>query len=502
MADYPDLLANRARLSPDKEAMKEFRTGDAVSYGELDERSRKAVTILKDHGVGEGDRVAILCRNRIAFFEILFACARMRAILVPLNWRSPANEVQGIVDDCQPRLVLYGREDEATAQALDVSCPKIALDGYGPESYDALIKKASTAPLPDGWSNAIPWYLLYTSGTTGKPKAVIQTVQMAVMNMINCGTAVDLVSTDRTLNFLPLFHTAGINLYTLPALFKGAHVTVLDGFDVDVVMQLIADKSIDLFFGVPTCYQAISQHGSFNDIDLTSIKQWGCGGAPLPDVMVETFAEKGALVCSGYGMTETGPTAYLMRPENVRIHIGSVGHIQVMTDIRIVDENNNPVPQSQTGEVHFRGPAITPGYWNRPEATKEAFTEDGWLKSGDLAYEDADGFTYVVGRSKDMYISGGENVYPAEVENVYVRHPAIFDIAIIGVPDEKWGEVGEAHIQLQEGRKLDTDDLIQYGRTHLAPFKVPKSFVFRQDFPRTAAGKIQKHLLRETLTND
>lgn len=493
MMEMPDLLAKRAMLTPDKTAMSELASGRTSTYGALNQAAEEAANLLA--AAGAGDRIAILCRNRIEFFEALFACAKLGALLVPLNWRMPANELKSIIEDCRPKIILAGAEDIGKLSAAHSGAEIIALDDAGADGYRARLARAPAALLRQFWPGNEAWYLIYTSGTTGKPKAVIQTYQMAVVNYINIGQAIDLQSNDVTLNFLPLFHTAGINLYTLPVLFAGGEVKVLAGFDVEKTIGLIEAGALDAFFGVPAVYQELSLHPKFAETDLSKVRRWGCGGAPLPDILVETFASRGALVCNGYGMTETGPTAFLMNRKDAARKIGSAGRAQLMTAARIVKGDGALAKPGETGEMQLKGPGITPGYWNAPEATKAAFTEDGWLKTGDLATADEEGFVYIVGRSKDMYISGGENVYPAEVENVYARHPAVLEAAVIGVADAKWGEVGRAYILLRDRKAADAEELARFGRDNLAAYKIPKSFVFVREFPRTAAGKVQKHLL-------
>ncbi|MEO1252876.1 MAG: AMP-binding protein [Pseudomonadota bacterium] len=499
MSAYPDLIAKRAELSPERRAMRDLASGDAVTYRELNARAVQCAGVLHGAGVSQGDRAAILCRNRIEFFEALFACAKLGAVLVPLNWRMPSAELSGIIENCDPRLILVGAEDRETLSRAARGRRIIDFDAQGPQGYRARCAEASAAPPAasqrEFWPASDAWYLLYTSGTTGVPKAVIQTYGMAVANYVNVRQAIGLQEKDRTLNFLPLFHTAGINLYTLPALFAGGEVSVLPGFDIEKTLPLLAEGALDVFFAVPAVYQELSLSPAFSAMDLSRIRSWGCGGAPLPDVLVEKYAERGALVCNGYGMTETGPTAYLMPEARVTEKIGSVGKAQLLTATRIVKEGGGEAAAGETGELQLKGPAITPGYWNAEKATKDAFTEDGWLKTGDLAYADEDGFTYIVGRSKEMYISGGENVYPAEVENVLARHPAVLEAAVKGVPDEKWGEVGRAFVLLREKENADSEELTRFARENLAAYKVPKSFVFVSEFPRTAAGKVQKHLL-------
>lgn len=490
-----DLTAKRADLTPDRPAMTEWATGRRLSYADLDGRAGRAASVLAEAGIGPGDRVAVLCRNRIAFFELLFACAKLGAILVPLNWRMPTTELKPLVADSDSRLLAFGAEDEATARALGTAA--IGLDASGPDGYEALCAAAPPHPGRHHWPAGETWYLLYTSGTTGQPKAVIQTYGMAMANYVNLSRAVDLRADDSTLNFLPLFHTAGINLHTLPTLIAGGHVTILPGFDADAVVNLLADGAIDTFFGVPAVYRALNEHPRLLTADLTRVRHWGCGGAPLADELVQSFAAHGALVCNGCGMTETGPTAFLMDGARVTAKPGSVGKPQLLVAARIVDAEGKDVAEGRVGEIWLSGPAVTPGYWRRPEATADAFAGN-WLRTGDLGRRDEDGYYYIAGRLKDMYISGGENVFPAEVEAVLTAHPAVLEAAVIGVRDAHWGEAGRAFLMIKDGAAMPAaDDLSTFCRQRLAAYKVPKGFHRVDDFPRTAAGKIQKHLIAE-----
>lgn len=490
-----DLAAKRADLAPDRIAMEELTTGRVVTYLAFNDRAARLAQVLEEEGVDAGDRVAVLCRNRIAFFEILFACAKLGAILAPLSWRAPVAELAQQVADCAPRLILFGAEDTDAAAALDIPA-RIALDAA--DGYEARIAAAKPLRGRDRWPADDCWYLIYTSGTTGAPKGVIQTYRMAMANYVNIRQAIDLRGDDVTLNFLPLFHTAGVNLHTLPVFIAGGRSLIVPQFDAEVMIDLLAEGRIDVFFGVPAIYQQLALHRCFGDVDLSHVRHWGCGGAPLPDVLVETFRTRGVRVCNGMGMTETGPTAFLVDAERAWDKIGSVGKPQILTAVRIVDADGADVTDGDTGEVLFAGPNITPGYWNKPQETAAAF-RDGWLRSGDLARRDADGYYFIVGRSKDMYISGGSNVYPAEVENVLAAHPDILEAAVVGVPDARWGETGEAYVMLRPGHATPSEAALeQFLRARLAPYKAPKRYVFVADFPRTAAGKIQKHKLRDS----
>jgi fatty-acyl-CoA synthase len=495
----PDITARRAALTPGATALRDLVSGRSLTYAQLEDRARRAAGVLLANGVSAGDRVAIMCRNRTEFFEILFACGKLGAILVPLNWRMPAPELQQLIDDAEPTVLFPGCEDAATAKALALKNTRmIPLDGDARDCYAEQRDRNEGLDGCRAWPAQDCWYLLYTSGTTGKPKAVIQTYGMAMANYVNISQAMSIGAGDVTLNYLPLFHTAGINLVTLPTLIQGGEVLVLPEFDQDRVVGLLEEGVLDTFFAVPAVYQQISLHPDFDALDLSRIRNWGCGGAPMPAGLLTRYIDRGARICNGMGMTETGPTAFIMDPETVLRKPGSVGKPQLLVSVRIVDSAGQDVVDGESGELWFAGPGITPGYWHRRDATAAAFSIDGWLQSGDIGRRDQDGYYYVVGRIKDMFISGGENVYPVEVENVLAGHPDILEAAVIAEPDEKWGEVGRAFLLARQHHQVPPDDeLRKYCRRHLAPYKVPKSFVAVSDFPRTAAGKVRKHLLME-----
>ena len=492
-----DILASRADLGPDRIALEDTSSGDRVSYRQLDQRTGRSTAMLANLGITTGDRLALLCRNRIEFFELLFACARLGAILVPLNWRMPAHELAPLLEDCGAEVLIHGSEDSKVVSSLSAGdLTLVNLDDTGKHGF--CNRRDAFEPLRGrtSWPSDETWYLLYTSGTTGMPKAVIQTYGMAMANYINIAQAMGLRSDDTTLNYLPLFHTGGINLTTLPMLILGGRTLITPGFDLERTVELLKTGQLDTFFGVPAIYQAISLHDRFNQLDLSRVRCWGCGGAPMPDKLLQQFATRGATVLNGMGMTETGPTVFLMDEPNAMNKIGSVGKPQILASVRLVGEDGVDVPRGETGELWFSGLVITPGYYNRPDATVEAFSDDGWLRSGDLGRQDKDGYYYIVGRLKDMYISGGENVYAAEVEAQLAEHPAILEAAVIGVADERWGEVGCAYLLPRPGHTLPDDfELTAFCKQRLAAFKVPKYYVRVDDFPRTAAGKVQKHLL-------
>jgi fatty-acyl-CoA synthase len=488
-----DIAARRAELTPGRTAFIEMASGKALTYRALNDRASRFARALGELGIGKGDRVAILSLNHVAFFEILFACGKAGAILVPLNWRQPVPELVPVLLDSGARLLIHDDANAAAAGALggSLGIPLLSLHGY-----EQAVARTQPSAFDAAWPASGVWYMLYTSGTTGTPKAVLQTFGMAYANYVNIGQAIDLTSRDSTVNFLPLFHTAGINLHTLPVLIAGGTVRVLDKLDVDQVLAILRDGLCTVFFGVPAVYQALALHPEFAATALSRVRHWGCGGAPLPASLLELFARRDVQVCNGFGMTETGPTVFLTDAEHALDKPGSVGKPQILAEARVVDDHGRDLPDGQAGELLIRGPGVTPGYWNNQAATQAAFTSDGWLRTGDVARRDVDGYYFIVDRIKDMYISGGENVYPAEVERVVYTYPGVQECAVVGVPDERWGEVGCAFVLPAPGASIDAEMLRAFCRQNLAAYKVPKAVVVVDDFPRTAAGKVRKHMLR------
>lgn len=486
----PDMAAKRAEISPDQLAFHEQATGRNWNFSEINAAANGMSQGLAELGLGEGDRMAILCPNMAVFFVALFACQKTGVILCPLNWRQPAPELIETLTPFKPALILHDESfaQEASLLAAAFDAPSLALEGEV-EHWMQQGSPGGVGAIPA----ARPWYLLFTSGTTGRPKAVIQTARMAWANAVNIGQAIGLTGTDHSVNFLPLFHTAGINLYTLPVFLNGGKSTIFPKFDAGNMLSILQSGNISQFFGVPAIYQALSLMEGIDKVDWTTIR-CGCGGAPLPEPLIGFYADRGARVLNGFGMTETGPTVFLMDEAHSASKIGSVGRPQMLVECRLEGVAEGA---GGAGEIQLRGPGITPGYYMNKTATAEVFTSDGWLKTGDVGRRDADGFVYIVDRIKDMYISGGENVYPAEVERILVQHPSVLEAAVIGVPDAKWGEVGAAFLLPRPGEEICAETLRTWCREKLAAYKVPASFAAVDDFPRTAAGKIRKPDLRK-----
>lgn len=504
-----DLLAQRARVTPQRPALEDLDSGTVYTYEQFNERASRFAAAALDHWqLSPGDRVAWLGHSRAEFFVMLFGCAKAGLILVPLNWRLAIPELQNLLADCQPRTLIFDEAFADSARSLAQQSPDLFLialtDSAAQPDLQCRHYEADLAAVtPDLTPHAerdpdTPWYLLYTSGTTGQPKGVVQTFRMMLANYLNIGLAVDLTRNDLLLNVLPLFHTAGINLYSTAVFMVGGCVLVARSFDPEQTFDVLASRAT-VFFGVPAVYQALLDHPRFGANALSGVRSWGCGGAALSLPVARRFVEAGIRVRTGMGMTETGPTVFLLDEQDVLTKAGSVGRPQLLAEVKIVDARGQDVAPGEAGELLIRGPGITPGYWNPSGTLRPAIEADGWLHSGDVARCDADGCYTIVDRSKDMYISGGENVYPAEVEKVLLEYPGIVEVAVIGVPDERWGETGRAFFSLSDEVTTvpDESQLREFCRQHLAGYKVPRSFQPVTELPRNALGKVTKQVLRD-----
>jgi fatty-acyl-CoA synthase len=503
-----DWIKRHAERTPDKLALVDAHTGRTFTYAHFNERANRLAGFLKDTlGLKGGDRVSILAQNSSDYYEVLFACGKMGAILNTLNWRLAVPELEFILNDCAPRVLVY---EGMFAGVVDVLRPRIGCEHYvvmadeaagGEWNYEGALAAGDPAgvPLPE-LLYTDTWAILYTSGTTGLPKGAQVTYGNFFYNAVGMGVAIDLTSADVNLNVLPTFHAGGLGLYAGPILHAGGTLVVMRTFDPASFLRLIEEWRVTKLLLVPSIYLMLAQYPGFDRHDLSSMVHWGSGGSSLPPSLVQQFAERGIVIQQGFGMTETGPTVFIIDKENALRKAGSVGKPVLHTDVCIMDREGHRLGPNQVGELCIRGGNVTTGYWNRPEATAEAIV-DGWLHSGDAAMYDDEGFYYIVDRWKDMFISGGENVYPAEVENVIYRHPAVAEVAVIGVPHPRWQEVGRAVVVVKPGQPLTEAEVIEFCQGKLARYKIPKSVVFVEALPRTAAGKVLKRELRETFGN-
>jgi len=494
-----DWIAHFGRRTPDKIAVVDLASQRRLSYAQLDARISRLASHLRDQlKIARGDRVAVLALNTTDTLEVQFACGRLGAVFLPLNTRLTVPELQFIVGDASPRVMIHDADLTEVALTVSKLCgvPSALLLGAS-GSYEAAI--AAAMPLDtcaDVTLDDIST-IMYTSGTTGQPKGAIITHGMTFWNCVNLGGPAYISPSSVLLTVLPLFHTGGLNCYTNPVLHAGGTVLIMRAFDPGQALHLISDpaQGINVFFGVPSIYQFMAQHPAFAAADFSRLLIGGVGGAPMPVPLLKTWEARGVALQQGYGMTETSPAVLTLDREDAVRKAGSSGKPVLHTEVRIVRPDGSDADIGELGELWVKGPNVTPGYWNRPEANLSSFT-DGWLHTGDATRIDADGFYYIVDRWKDMYISGGENVYPAEVESVLHQLPAIAEAAIIGVPNEQWGEVGMAIVALKPGHALTPAEIHAHCEANLARFKCPRLIEFVDALPRNATGKIHKPTLR------
>ncbi len=488
-------LRHRADLSGAREAIVDGPT--RLTYGALWARVRRAAGLLRGIGVRRHDRVATLTMNCHELVELFYATAELGAILVPLNWRLVAAELDFQIRDAGARVLFVGPEHRGLADELAADLPlraRIDLE----RAYAT--RRDGSAPVDGGDDRARfadPHLILYTSGTTGHPKGAVLTHANTFWNVANMGIPVALTERDTTVTVLPMFHSGGVGLYTVPSLTVGGRVVIVRKFDAAQLLGILARERAALCFGVPAVWLEMLKHDGFTQALLPDLRYVVSGGAPMPMAVIDRLTDRGLTYLQGYGLTETSPGGTLMPVEDSRRKAGSVGKAAPFVELRVVGDDERPLPANAVGEVHFLGPNVFPGYWNRPDATAEAFTADGWFRTGDLGYLDDEGFLTLVDRKKDMVITGGENVYSAEVEDVLFAHPAVAEAAIIGVPDERWGEAVCAVVALRPSQRATPDELIAHCRTRLAKYKTPKYVVFVDALPRNAAGKVLKRTLRE-----
>jgi fatty-acyl-CoA synthase len=462
-------LQDRARNTPARVAI-DYR-GRRITYAELAAGADAFAAALADRGLTRGDRVATLTGNSPEHVEIFFACAQLGLILLPLSWRLTAPELRYQLEDAEPALFLVEDAYRELAEQTGLRCEPLAEPA----------KHGRTPASPES-DPEDPLLLIYTSGTTGKPKGALLTHANCFWTNIGFDGATGVHGDDVVLQVLPQFHVGGWNVQPLLAWLKGATVILAREFDAGRVLGLIEEKRVTTMMGVPSIYLLLAQHEAFATTDLSSLERAVVGGAPMPESLLETWADRGTAIVQGYGLTEAAPNVLCLPPEDAVRKLGYAGKPYPFVDVRLADD----------GELQVRGPNVFPGYWRNDEATAAAFTEDGWLRTGDVAESDDEGFYRIKGRLKEMYISGGENVYPAEVESVLHEHALVRDAAVVGVPHERWGEVGIAFVVADN---VTEDDLIAWCEAHLARFKVPTSVRFVGEIPRNSLGKIQKQEL-------
>jgi fatty-acyl-CoA synthase len=500
-----DWLERRNELSPDEEAIVDVFSCRRLTYQQFNERANRLANGWRQAwGVRKGDRIAILAKNCAEYLEAFFAAAKIGAILVPINIRLAGPELTYIFNDCEPKGMVLGEDFLGVISdvrgEIHVS-NYLLLDGAeedGLTPYETFLRTADDGypELEEPNSLDEPHVILYTSGTTGNPKGAIQTHGNILFNSLNANIALDIVSTDVTLCGLPLFHTGGLHVMTTPTIHAGGTVVIQRAFDAGEALKLIREKEVNTVFFVSTMWQFMCQHEDFAKTDFSGLRLAWTGGAPCPISVIEAYQKKGVVFRQGYGLTEVGPDAMILPAEDAVRKAGSIGKPPFHSVLRVVNEDDADVGAGEVGELIFRGPTVTPGYWNKPDASAEAL-KGGWFHTGDLAYKDEEGYVYIVDRKKDMFISGGENVYPVQIEKVIYQYPKVAEVAVFGIPDEKWGEVGHAVICTKPGEVLTEQEVINFLQDKVARFKIPKSVSFMDTLPRNPAGKVLKRVLRE-----
>ncbi|MEU9500038.1 o-succinylbenzoate--CoA ligase [Streptomyces sp. NPDC048196] len=484
--------ARRARKTPHRTAL--IHGDIATTYAELHERTTRLAHALRERGIRRADRIAYLGPNHPSYLETLFAAGILGAVFVPLNTRLAGPELAYQLADSGAKALVFGPAYAGLVGELRRDTDVWTPIEVGAE-YEELIAAAPAVPIDEPVAADDLSLIMYTSGTTGRPKGAMLTHGNLTWNALNVLVDTDLITDERALVSAPLFHTAGLNMLTLPVLLKGGTCVLVEAFDPAATLDVIERHRITFMFGVPAMFDQVARHPRWADADLSSLRILNCGGSPVPTPLIARYQERGLTFLQGYGMTEAAPGTLFLDAERAADKAGSAGVPHFFSDVRVVRPDLTPVDVGETGEVVVRGPHVMPGYWGLPEETAASFA-DGWFRSGDAARVDEDGYVYIVDRIKDMIISGGENIYPAEIEDLLLAHPGIAECAVIGVPDEKWGEVPRAVVVPAEDGSLDPDEVLASLAGRLAKYKLPKSVVIADELPRTASGKLLKSRVR------
>jgi fatty-acyl-CoA synthase len=512
-----DYLARRELYTPERLAIIDAGKEPALrlTFRELNSRANRLANWLREGaGIDRGDRVAILARDGVEHLDLFFACSKLGAIHTALNWRLHWRETLQVLQLTSPKILIYSgdflenvvqiNDAEQNEQARISKFVHIEGHGFpGSQQFETILKTSSAEPVTcEEVDKEDIAALIFTGGTTGLPKAAQVSHRMIAWNTLN--TVIhDVHHDDIYLNVFPLFHTGGLFVYTLPQVIFGGTTILLRQFDPKEVLNLLERERVTIFAAVPTMYQMMTQAPNWEQADLSSLRFCTSGGAPLPVPLVEQYTlEKGIRFKQGFGMTEFGPGIFALSPEDAISKAGSIGRPNYFVDARIVNDDGEFLGPEQVGELVLKGPSYCSGYFNDPEASLEAVDQRGYFHTGDLAKYDHEGYFFIVERKKDMFISGGENIYPAEVEAVLYGHPAVHQCAVIGIPDPKWGEAGLACVVLKPDVQVSADALLEHMRQHLAGYKVPKKVEILDELPISGAGKILKRELKEQFTND
>ncbi|MDX1761177.1 MAG: AMP-binding protein [Christiangramia sp.] len=491
--NYFDWIGKWSVYTPDKLAVTSADSGISYTYRELNERSIQLEKFLKTEcGIEKGDRIAVLAAHSPEYLILFIAAQRIGAILVPLNYRSSVSELSYCINDVEPAILVFENNYQEKLESLneEIFINELSMQQLfsGSRKMD---KEAKLAEIdPDQ-----PVFIFYTSGTTGKPKGVLYTNRMLFWNSLNTSVQLEITSADFTLNALPPYHTSGWNVLLLPMLHRGARVDFLKAFKSKKVLNYIQNNDISLFLAIPTMLRMMAKNSAFNEFKAPHLKYIIVGGEDLSISIIEEWAEKGVLLRQGYGLTEAGPCITSLHHHDALWKKGSIGKPNFYVEFKIVDDAGNEVNTNEKGELCLTGSIVTPGYWNNSAYTLEKI-KDGWLHTGDMVKMDAEGFMYMLGRKNQLFISGGENIYPLEIENVLLKNELVREAAVIGVEDENWGEVGVAFISGNE-LELSEEEIVNEIKPYLASYKIPRYFIFLDSLPKSGIGKIDRKKLKQ-----
>jgi fatty-acyl-CoA synthase len=494
------LIERNAAFAPDKPALR-FE-GETWSYAAFAERIEQVARALKSElGVGKGDRVAILSLNRPDYLVLLYACARLGAILVPMNWRLAVPEQLFILSDAGAKVLVLEQAFAPVLPSLEKSLPQTAVVGLdftpsGGASFDTLLAQGRGDGRSPDANLSCPLLIVYTSGTTGRPKGAVLRQEALLWNGVMSQHMHGLTSDDHVLTVLPFFHVGGLNIQTTPALHHGATVTIHSRFAPDTTLVTFEHDRPTLTVLVPATIQAVTDHPAWATTDLSSLKAISTGSTIVPPHLMDRFVARGVPVLQVYGSTETCPIAVYTRLGGDLSREGSTGLPGLCCEAAIIDDDGKELPPDTPGEIAVRGPNVLSEYWRNTEATSEALN-DGWYRSGDIGRRDTDGYFWVHDRKKNLIISGGENIYPAEVERVLLEHPDVAECGVIGRADARWDEVPIAYVIRRKGCSVEAEALQTHIQLQLARFKVPREIIFVEDLPRTALGKVQHFMLKQ-----
>ncbi|THG33248.1 acyl-CoA synthetase [Naasia lichenicola] len=496
-------MATRRAKTPAKIALI-FGEGSSMTYGQLADGADRVAGLLWSSGIHPGDRVAFMGENSPEFVQVLFGAMQVGAVFVPINTRLAPPEVAHVISDSGARLLIhepdfFARVEPAIAASAELTAIVTGDGQDGRPGLNELLVDARPAPAVTGRSLSDPAAIIYTSGTTGRAKGAVLSHQNLTWVALNTLVDYDIVSTDVALMISPLFHVASLGMGLLPAVLKGATLVLERGFDAGRALGLIQRYGVTMLSGVPTTYQLMADHPDWATTDVSTLAKLTCGGSAVPTRILNAYEERGLSFSQGYGMTETSPGATSLAPTMTRAKQGSVGLAHFFTSVRVTDETGTPAPVGTVGEIEITGPNVFSGYHGLPDATAAAFSPDGWYRSGDLGYLDSDGYLFISDRLKDMIISGGENIYPAEVENLINDIEGVTGVAVIGVPDDQWGEVPWAVLTVVGDSVPTTESVRAHLDGKLARYKLPRNVLVVDELPRTATGKIRKADLRSAL---